>query len=139
MANEFEGYCLNDITYCIDPKTNDFFAIRVVKVGRKFLDVVSLNDRLTLTIAPEFNTEQKNRRFICPKLPNISRFGGFDERIVNAERESGQELRILPFHYWTDIGNAIIERNADEPEVWPIPTGIVYDRWFKHAIEKKKK
>ena len=36
MANEFEGYRLNDITYCIDPKTKDFFPVRVVKVGRRF-------------------------------------------------------------------------------------------------------
>src|SRR6185436_20099132 len=133
MANEFEGYRLNDITYCIDPKTKDFFPVRVVKVGRRFFDVVALHDDLAMAIAPDFNVERKNRRFVCPKLPNRSRFGGFDERTVNTERISGQELRILPYHYWTYTGDAIIERNAADPSKWPMPTGIVYERWFKLA------
>ena len=137
MTGEFEGYCLDDITYCIDPKTSDFFPIRVLKVGRRFLDVVALDDELASAIAPEFNAEKKNRRFVRPKLPHITRFGGFDERIVNSERLSGQELRILPFHYWTYTGNEIIERNAKDPAKWPIPTGIVYKRWFKQALERK--
>jgi hypothetical protein len=138
MVDKFEGYCIDDMTYCIDPKTNDFFPVRVVKVRREFLDVVAIDDELALTIAPEFNAEKKNRRFIRPKLPNVSRFGGFDERTVNTDRVSGQELRILPFHYWTHTGYAIIERNADDPEAWPIPTGIVYDRWFKQALQHKQ-
>jgi len=137
MAEEFEGYCLDDITYCIDPKSNDFFPVRVVKVGRRFLDVVALNDELAVAIAPEFNAERKNRRFLRPKLPGAAQFGGFDERTVNAERGSGQELRLLPVHYWTHTGNAIIERNADDPATWPIPTGIVYERWFKRALEDR--
>jgi hypothetical protein len=135
IAGKFEGYCLNDITYCVNPKTNDFFPVRVVKVGRGFFDVTAINDRLALAIAPEFNSERKNRRFVRPKLPNKSRFGGFDERTVNTERVSGDELRILPFHYWTYTGNAIIERHAGDAENWPIPTGIVYERWFKQALE----
>jgi hypothetical protein len=136
MVDEFEGYQLNDITYCIDPKTKDFFPVRVVKVGRRFLDVVALNDNLAMAIAPEFNVETKNRRFVRSKLPNSSRFGGFDERTVNTERVSGQELRILPYHYWTYTGDAIINRNADDPNEWPMPTGVVYDRWFKLALHR---
>ncbi len=137
MADKFEGYCVGDITYCIDPKTSDFFPVRVVKVGGRFLDVVTLNDEHALALAPEFSAEKKNRRFMRPKLPNNSRFGGFDERIVNTERATGQELRILPFHYWTYTGDAIIARNADDLGRWPIPTGIVYERWFKRALEDK--
>ena len=137
MPDEFEGYRLNDITYCIDPETKDFFPVRVVKVGRRFLDVVAIHDDLATPIAPEFNAERKNRRFVCPKLPNRSRFGGFDERTVNTERVSGQELRILPYHYWTYTGDAIIERNVADPNKWPMPTGIVYERWFKLALQRK--
>lgn len=138
MADIFEGYSLNDITYCLDPKTNEFFPVRVVKVGRRFLDVVAHNDELTRRITPEFQADKKNRRFLRPKLPNISRFGGYDERTVNTERVSGQELRLLPYHYWTYTGNAIIERHAHDPVQWPIPTGIAYERWFKQAMERQQ-
>jgi hypothetical protein len=137
MTDEFEGYRLNDITYCIDPKTKGFFPVRVVKVGRKFFDVVALHEDLARAISPEFNAETKNRRFVCPKLPHMSRFGGCDERTVNTGRVSGQELRILPYHYWTYTGDAIIERNVADPNKWPIPTGIVYERWFKLALQRK--
>jgi len=134
---EFEGYRLDDVTYCIDPKTKDFFPVRVVKVGRRFLDVIGLDDDLSKAIAPEFNAEKKNRRFVCPKLPYMSRIGGCDERVVNSGRVSGQELRILPYHYWTYTGDAIIERNAKDSNKWPMPTGIVYERWFKLVLKLK--
>ena len=137
MADVFEGYRLSDITYCIDPKTKHFFPVRVAKVGRTFFDVVALHEDLAMTISPEFNARTKNRRFVRPKLPNRSRFGGFDERTVNSERVSGQELRILPYHYWTYTGDAIIERNVADSNKWPMPTGIVYERWFKLALQRK--
>lgn len=136
MADKFEGYCLDDLTYCIEPQANVFFPVRVVKVGRKFLDVVPFHEQLASTIAPEFHAEKMNRRFLRPKLPQGSRFGGFDERIVNADRVSGKELRILPVHYWTHTGDAIIQRNASDPDTWPIPTGVAYDRWFKQALKE---
>lgn len=138
MPDIFEGYSLNDITYCLDAKTNEFFPVRVVKVGRNFLDVVAHNDEQAGRIAPEFLTDKKNRRFLRPKLPSHSRFGGCDERTINSARVSGQELRLLPYHYWTYTGNAIIERHASDPEQWPIPTGIVYERWFKMIMERQK-
>jgi hypothetical protein len=67
----------------------------------------------------------------------MSRIGGCDERTVNTGRVSGQELRILPYHYWTHTGDAIIERNVIDPNKWPLPTGIVYERWFKLALQRK--
>ncbi len=129
--DDFEGYREGDITYCVDPGSDDFFPVRVVKIGRKFAEVESLNSDLTTPVAPEFDAEKKNRRFVRPKLPSHARFGGCDERTVNAERVSGQELRLLPFHYGTYTGGKIKERNKEFPELWPLPTGIVYERWFK--------
>ncbi|MHC5539576.1 hypothetical protein ACYOEI_15265 [Singulisphaera rosea] len=137
MADEFEGYRLNDITYCIDPRTSDFFPVRVVKLGRKFLDVEPLDNELATSIAPEFKSDKGNRRFLRPKLPSDSRFGGCDERTVNAERLTGQELRILPYHYWTYTGNEIIERHKEDPTRWPMPTGVVYERWFKRVLQNR--
>lgn len=130
---DFEGYREGDITYCVDPATDEFFPVRVVKIGRKFADVESLNSDLTTQVAPEFDTEKTNRRFLRPKLPPLARFGGHDERTVNAERVSGPELRLLPFHYATYTGDKIKQRNRKDSALWPLPTGIVYKRWFKEA------
>jgi hypothetical protein len=135
-ADEFEGYRLNDITYCIDPRTKDFFPVRVVRIGRRFFDVVAFDDDLAKAIAPEFSRERKNRRFVSPKLPSMSRFGGCDERTINSGRVSCQELRILPYHYWTNTGDEIIERNLEDANKWPMPTGTVYERWFKLALQR---
>ena len=131
MVDEFQGYKLHDITYCVDPITKKFFPVRVVKIGRRFLDVIPLDDELALVVSPEFTVDERNRRFVSPKLPSFARFGGCDERIVNNERVSGQELRLLPYHYATYTGAAIKERHAEDPDRWPLPTGTVYERWFK--------
>jgi hypothetical protein len=133
MADEFEGYVINDITYCVDPATDTFFPVRVIKVGRKFADVESINSELTKTVSAVFDTNPKNRRFQRPKLPSHARFGGCDERIVNTERETGQELRLLPFHFGTCTGGKIKELHHEDPTTWPLPTGVVYERWFKEA------
>lgn len=129
--DEFEGYRAGDVTYCVDPKTDCFFPVRVARIGKGWLEVVSLNDALTDAVAPDFGSERANRRFVRPLLPNKARFGGFDERTVNADRKSGQELRLLPFHYATFTNAAIKQRNASDPRLWPLPTGIVYERWFR--------
>jgi hypothetical protein len=129
--DDFEGYREGDITYCIAPATDEFFPVRVVKIGRKFADVESLNPELTAQVAAEFDAEKENRRFLRPKLPPQARFGGYDERMVNAERVSGQELRLLPFHYRTYTVGKIKQRHSQEPNLWPLPTGTVYERWFK--------
>ncbi len=133
MFDDFEGYREGDITYCVDPASDDFFPVRIVKIGRKFADVESLNADLTSKVAPEFDTEKKNRRFARPKLPPHARFGGYDERTVNAGRISGQELRLLPSHYATHTGRKIERLNKENSTLWPLPTGIVYERWFKDA------
>ncbi|MBW3542032.1 MAG: hypothetical protein KY476_17320 [Planctomycetes bacterium] len=91
MADEFEGYRLDDITYCVDPDSKEFFPVRVVKIGRKFVDVEPLDDELASSVAPLFTAEKKNRRFVRPRLPSSARFGGCDERTVNSDRVSGQE------------------------------------------------
>jgi hypothetical protein len=131
MSDDFEGYREGDITYCVDPKTHEFFPVRVVKIGRRFLDVESLDDELADAVATEFRMDRKNRRFVRPRLPSHARFGGSDERTVNSERVSGQELRLLPFHYATYTNDTIRERHAENSVRWPLPTGIVHERWFK--------
>ena len=133
VPDKFEGYREGDITYCVDPATDDFFPVRVVKIARQFADVESLNPELTMRVAPKFDAEKTNRRFVRPKLPPQARFGGCDERTINAERESVQELRLLPFHYLTYTCGKIRRRHEENPELWPLPTGIVYERWFKTA------
>jgi len=130
-ADEFEGYREGDITYCVDPAGDEFFPVRVVKIGRKFVDVESLNPELTTPVAPEFDADAANRRFVRPKLPPRARFGGCDERTVNTGRVSGEELRLLPFHYGTLTGRKIKDLHRQAPDLWPLPTGIVYERWFK--------
>lgn len=127
----FEGYHEGDITYCVDPTSDDFFPVRVVKIGRKFADVESLKFELTTRVAPEFDIEKKNRRFLRPRLPPHARFGGCDERTVNTERASSQELRLLPTHYGTNTGAKIKQCHKETPELWPLPTGIVCERFFK--------
>jgi len=131
---DFEGYREGDITYCVDPSSDDFFPVRVVKIGRKFADVESVNTDLTTQVTADFDAHRKNRRFVRPRFPPHARFGGSDGRTVNAERVSGQVLRLLPFHYGTYTGGKIIERNKAAPELWPLPTGIVYERWFKDVV-----
>jgi hypothetical protein len=131
--DEFEGYREGDITYCVDPTTDEFFPVRVVKIGSKFVDVESFNPNLTVQVAPEFDSEKMNRRFLLPKLPPGARFGGSDERTVNAKRVSGQELRLLPCHYCTYTGRTIKQRHLNDSDHWPLPTGILYERWFKAA------
>jgi hypothetical protein len=133
MADDFEGYRVGDITYCVDPETKGLFPVRVVRIGRAFLDVESLDDELTEAVAPRFATGKENRRFLRPRLPAHARFGGCDERIVNAERVSGQELRLLPVHYATYANRAIRAHNAENPARWPLPSGAVYERWFRDA------
>jgi hypothetical protein len=131
MADDFDGYCVGDITYCVDPETQGLFPVRVVKIGRAFLDVEALDEDLTDAVAPQFATSKENRRFVRPRLPGLARFGGCDERIVNAKRVSGQELRLLPVHYATYANCTIRARNAEDPARWPLPSGAVYERWFK--------
>lgn len=131
VTEEFEGYRLGDVTYCVDPATNDFFPVRVIHVGRGFLDVEAIDPELSDSVSPEFRTEKANRRFVRPRLPAKARFGGADERTVNSGRASGQELRLLPFHYGTTTGVEIRKRHQTNPDRWPLPTGTVYERWFK--------
>lgn len=129
--DHFEGYREGDVTSCIDPSSDEFFPVRIAKIGRKFADAESLNADLTKQVAPGFDAEKLNRRFLRPKLPPHARFGGCDERIANAERVSGQELRLLPFHYGTYTVRKIKERHRANAALWPLPTGIVFERWFK--------
>lgn len=131
MSDDFEGYHVGDITYGIDPATNGLFPVRVEKVGRKFLDVEPLDQELTKAVAPDFIANKPNRRFLRPQLPPRARFGGFDERIVNSKRESDAELRLLPTHYATYTNNTIKVLNSEDPSRWPLPTGVVYERWFQ--------
>jgi hypothetical protein len=131
MADEFEGYREGDITYCLIPNTTTCFPVRVEKVGKDFLDVVAIDEEMSKAASPEFAGTKANRRFHRPELPPSSRFGGCDERPVNSNRVSGVELRLLPTHYGTTTGKVILEHHKNEPRQWPLPTGLVFERWFK--------
>jgi len=131
--DEFDGYRAGDLTYCVDPKSKALFPVRVVEISRHFLAVEPLDADFAETIAPEFATHPENRSFVRPRLPAVARFGGRDESVVNANRASGQELRLLPVHYHTHTNGRITELNATDPARWPLPTGTVYERWFKGA------
>ena len=131
MIYDFDGYRNGDITYCVDPATHHFFPVRVVKIGRKFADVESLNSALTVEVAPDFDSEKRHRRFVRPELSPGARFGADDERAVNTERVPGQELRLPPCHYGTYTGRKIKELHKLNPGLWQLPTGVVYERWFK--------
>ena len=130
---EFDGYVEADITYAVAPGSDAFFPVKVVALSKHFLEVVALDVGLLSEAAPEFSAEPANRRFYRPTLPPSSRFGGYDERLVNSERASGAELRLLPTHYGTITGGLIRDKHLEDPERWPLPTGVLFDRWFKPA------
>ncbi len=130
---EFEGYRVGDITYCIVRETEDFFPVKVVRLGFNVIEVEALSTEICRDVCETFLDERLNRCFQSPSLPAVSRFGGFDERPVNAARQSGPELRLLPSHYATTTGKVIRQRHKDDPHNWPLPTGTVLERWFKDA------
>lgn len=127
---EFEGYRVGDITYCVVRQTEDFFPVKVIRLGFNVIEVEALSD-VCRDVCEAFLEARLNRCFQSPSLPAAARFGGFDERPVNAARESGPELRLLPCHYATTTGKAIRQRHEEDPDSWPLPTGIVFERWFK--------
>jgi len=130
---ESEGYRIGDITYCIIPDTNEIFPVRVIRLGFNLIEVESLDTKLCEAICETFMQNSANRCFNAPRLPAAARFGGFDERPVNSSRKSGPEVRLLPVHYGTKTGALIRERHAGDPDSWPLPTGQVFERWFKDA------
>lgn len=123
------GYCIDDITYCVVPNTMDCFPVRIVKLGNGYLDVsplIGVDEG-----GSDFLKDEANRRFFYPKLSPGARFGGEDERLVNSNHKSGPELRLLPVHYATKTLNLIRERHAAAPDRWPLPTGLLFERWFQ--------
>ena len=111
------------------PGSDAFFPVRVVVVGKRFLDVEALDAAQADAMAVEFQQASANRRFERPALSAMARFGGCDERPVNSGRESGPELRLLPTHYGTTTARLIREKHAADPDRWPLPTGLAA-RWF---------
>lgn len=130
---EFEGYRVGDITYCIVSNAEAFFPVRVIRLGFNVIEVEALSAEISRSVCETFLEERLNRCFQSPSLPAVARFGGFDERPVNAARRSGPELRLLPYHYATTSGATIRQRHAEDPITWPLPTGTVFERWFKDA------
>ena len=128
---EFEGYRVGDITYCIAPRTDNLFPVRVVRLGFNVIEVEALFTNILGDACETFLEDRLNRCFQSPRLPGGARFGGFDERPVNTARQSGPELRLLPSHYATTAGKVIRERHKHDPDNWPLPTGTVFERWFK--------
>jgi hypothetical protein len=133
VDEEFEGYRVGDITYCIVRQTEDFFPVKVVRLGFNVIEVEALSIDSCRNACVTFLEERLNRCFQSPSLPAVARFGGFDERPVNTARQSGPELRLLPYHYGTTTGKVIRQRHKDDPVSWPLPTGTVFERWFKDA------
>lgn len=131
MESEFEGYRVGDVTYCVIAGSTECFPVRVIKVGKRFLEIAPFDDELCGGASVELGSTAADRRFQRPRLPPSARFGGWDERLVNASRNSGPELRLLPTHYGTTTGNLIREHHARDPDRWPLPTGQVFERWFK--------
>lgn len=130
MEQEFEGYRVGDVTYCVLAGSAECFPVRVVKVGKQFLDIVPFHDEAAEGDAVELGRTRADRRFQRPALPATARFGGWDERPVNSARNSGPELRLLPTHYGVTTCKVIRERHAQDPGRWPLPTGLVFERWF---------
>lgn len=123
------GYRAGDITYCVVSNTAECFPARVERLGNGYLDV-------SLLLGPEdaypdFLKDAASRRFFYPKLSPGARFGGEDERLVNSERKSGSELRLLPVDYATKTLDVIRERHKADPGRWPLPTGLLFERWFQ--------
>jgi hypothetical protein len=133
VDEEFEGYRVGDITYCVVRQTENFFPVKVVRLGFNVIEVEAFSADLCNAVCPSFQEQRLNRCFQSPSLPAVARFGGFDERPVNAARHSGPELRLLPSHYATTTGKVIRQRHKDDPHKWPMPTGKVFDRWFRDA------
>ncbi len=131
VDEEFEGYRAGDITYCIDPRAENLFPVRVIRLGFNVIEVEALFANILMDTCETFLEDRLNRCFQSPRLPGGARFGGFDERPVNTARQSGPELRLLPSHYATTTGKLIRERHSQDPESWPLPTGKVFERWFK--------
>jgi hypothetical protein len=125
------GYLVGDVTYCVIPNAMDCFPVRVDNLGIGYLDIVPMVDEGS-TYA-KFMREASNRRFFYPALSPGARFGGEDERLVNSERKSGPELRLLPVDYATKTLDLIRERHAADPLRWPLPTGLIFEQWFRDA------
>ncbi len=123
------GYRTGDITYCVTPNTLDCFPVRVDRLGSGYLEVSLLTE--LGSAYPEFLNDASSRRFFYPALSPGARFGGEDERLVNSRRKSGPELRLLPVHYATETLDLIRERHAAAPDRWPLPTGLLFERWFQ--------
>ena len=123
------GYRTGDITYCVAPSTLDCFPVRVERLGNGYLDVSPLIE--VENTYPSFLKDAVSRRFFYPKLSPGARFGGEDERLVNSERQSGPELRLLPVDYATKTLDLIRERHTADPDRWPLPTGLLFERWFQ--------
>ena len=131
MADDFEGYRVGDVTYSVRPDSTVCFPVRVTKVGKQFLDVEPLDATLADEVSPEFRQTSANRRFERPVLTPKARFGGCDERPVNAKRGSGPELRLLPTHYGTTLTHVIRKLHETDPARWPLPRGELIERWFR--------
>jgi hypothetical protein len=125
------GYRTGDITYCVTPNTLDCFPVRVERLGHGYLEVSPLTD--VDSTSPDFLNDVSNRRFFYPALSPGARFGGEDERLVNSERRSGPELRLLPVEYATKTLDLIRERHTADPGRWPLPTGLLFERWFQKS------
>jgi hypothetical protein len=132
---EVGGYRPGDITYCAPPGTAGCFPVRVDRLGNGYLEVTPYAGSATpYPEAPSgFDEETANRRFFYPVLSPGARFGGDDERLVNSQRVSGPELRLLPVTYASVLFDLVRERHATDPARWPLPTGLLFERWFQRG------
>ena len=128
---KFEGYRAGDLTYVVVVSTEALFPVRVARLGFNVVEVEPLSEELCHEVCADFLDDRLNRCFQSARGPTLARFGGSDERLGNFSRASGPELRLLPHHYATPTIQAIRTLHAENPQAWPLPTGAVYERWFK--------
>lgn len=127
---QLAGYRVNDVTYCVLEEPEDFFPVSISRLGFNVIEVQPYSVELCQTICEAFLKDRLNRCFSLPTLSPLARFGGSDPRPVNIWRTSGPLLRLLPCDYNTITTQRIKARHSEAPDQWPLPTGMVFDRWF---------
>ncbi len=128
-AEQIGGYRVGDVTYCVIPGLNDCFPVQVNGLGNGYLDVTPLVE--ASSVYADLMQEAANRRFFYPLLSPGARLGSDDERLANSQRKSGPELRLLPVDYATTTLDLIRARHAADPLHWPLPGGLVFEKWFR--------
>ncbi len=68
---EFEGLRVGDITYCINPTTDAFFPVKVIRLGFNVIEVDALDEETCRLASDSFLAARRNRCFQVPKMPGL--------------------------------------------------------------------